>query len=80
MGGAGHITIAANKGVKMDLARTVDAADAYIDLERANADEQWAQIKKDNPCERIWAMYSERHAEVKTHVRRIRRCCRVHRC
>jgi D-arabinitol dehydrogenase (NADP+) len=51
MGGAGHITIAANKGVKMDLARTVDAADAYIDLERANADAQWAQIKKDNPCE-----------------------------
>jgi len=50
MGGAGHITIAANKGIKMDIARKVEAADAYIDLDRANADEQWAQIKKDNPC------------------------------
>lgn len=51
MGGAGHITIAANKGIKMDIARKVEAADAYIDLERENADAQWAQIKKDNPRE-----------------------------
>ena len=50
IGGAGHITIAANKGIKMDIARKVEAADAYIDLERENADAQWAQIKKDNPC------------------------------
>lgn len=50
MGGAGHITIAANKGIKMDIARKVEAADAYIDLDRQNAKEQWAQIKKDNPC------------------------------
>ncbi|KAK1927543.1 chaperonin 10-like protein [Papiliotrema laurentii] len=49
MGGAGHITIAANKGIKMDIARKVEAADAYIDLDRQNAKEQWAQIKKDNP-------------------------------
>jgi len=34
----------------MDIARKVEAADAYIDLERENADAQWAQIKKDNPC------------------------------
>lgn len=38
-------------GIKMDIARKVNAADAYIDLDRANAKEQWAQIKKDNPCE-----------------------------
>jgi len=49
MGGAGHITIAANKGIKMDIARKVEAGDAYIDLDRANAADQWAQIKKDNP-------------------------------
>jgi len=57
MGGAGHITVAAPKGIKMDIARKVEAADAYIDLDRANADEQWAQIKKDNPCKLdLWCM------------------------
>ena len=35
----------------MDIARQVDAADAYIDLDRQNAKEQWAQIKKENPRE-----------------------------
>jgi len=33
----------------MDIARQVEAGDAYIDLDRANAAEQWAQIKKENP-------------------------------
>jgi D-arabinitol dehydrogenase (NADP+) len=51
IGGAGHVTIAANKGLKMDLARQLDAADAYIDLDRQNAKSQWEQIKKENPCE-----------------------------
>lgn len=49
LGGASKVTIAANKGIKMDLARKLNAGDAYIDLERDNADAQWAQIKKDNP-------------------------------
>ncbi|TYJ59239.1 chlorophyll synthesis pathway protein BchC [Cryptococcus floricola] len=49
LGGASHVTIAANKGLKMDLARKVDAADSYIDLDRNDAANQWAQIKKDNP-------------------------------
>ncbi|GFZ51374.1 D-arabinitol dehydrogenase 1 [Saitozyma sp. JCM 24511] len=49
IGGAGHITIAANKGIKMDIARRINAADAYIDLDRANADDQWESIKADNP-------------------------------
>jgi len=49
MGGAGHITIAANKGIKLDIARQIEAADAYIDLDRNDAKAQWAQIKKDNP-------------------------------
>ena len=53
MGGAGHITIAANKGIKMDIARKVEAADAYIDLDRQNAKAQWEQIKQDNPREFI---------------------------
>jgi D-arabinitol dehydrogenase (NADP+) len=33
----------------MDIARQVEAGDAYIDLDRANAADQWAQIKKENP-------------------------------
>jgi D-arabinitol dehydrogenase (NADP+) len=36
-------------GLKMDIARQVEAGDAYIDLDRANAADQWAQIKKENP-------------------------------
>jgi D-arabinitol dehydrogenase (NADP+) len=35
----------------MDIARRINAADAYIDLDRANADEQWDRIKAENPCE-----------------------------
>lgn len=49
------MTVAANKGIKMDIARKVEAADTYIDLDRENAKEQWAQIKKDNPCEWVFA-------------------------
>lgn len=49
IGGAAKVTIAANAGLKMDLARKIGAGDAYIDLDRQNADAQWAQIKKDNP-------------------------------
>lgn len=51
LGGASHITIAANKGIKMDIARKVEAADTYLDLERDReaAKKQWAQLKEDNP-------------------------------
>jgi D-arabinitol dehydrogenase (NADP+) len=59
MGGAGHVTIAANKGVKMDLARKIEAGDSYIDLDRANAETQWAQIKKDNPCELLILIFRQ---------------------
>ncbi len=53
MGGASKVVIAANKGIKMDLARQIGAADVYIDLDRQNAKAQWEQIKKDYPCEII---------------------------
>ena len=33
----------------MDLARTLDAADEYIDLDRKNPEAQWEKLKKDNP-------------------------------
>ncbi len=48
--GARRVVIASNKGIKMDLAKQLGAADEYIELERGDgAKAQWAQIKKDNP-------------------------------
>lgn len=44
--GASKVVLAANKGIKMDLARTLDAADVYIDLDRTNPEAQWEQLKK----------------------------------
>jgi D-arabinitol dehydrogenase (NADP+) len=46
LNGASKVVLAANKGTKMDLARKLNAADIYIDLDRQNADAQWEQIKK----------------------------------
>lgn len=47
--GGCQVTIAADQGLKMDLTKNLDAADTYIELFRSNPDEQFAQIKKDNP-------------------------------
>ena len=49
------MTIAANKGIKMDIARKVSAADHYLDLERDRdaAKKQWDQLKADNPCKSV---------------------------
>ncbi|KAJ7052919.1 DNA mismatch repair protein MutL [Mycena amicta] len=33
----------------MDIAKNLDCADEYIELDRQNPDAQWAQLKKDNP-------------------------------
>lgn len=33
--------------MKMDIARQLDAADEYIDLDRSNPEAQWAKIKED---------------------------------
>lgn len=41
--------VAANAGKKMKIAKELDAADEYIELDRQNAKAQWEQIKKDNP-------------------------------
>ncbi|EFP94222.1 uncharacterized protein PGTG_22572 [Puccinia graminis f. sp. tritici CRL 75-36-700-3] len=49
LNGAQRVVLAANKGMKMDIARKIQAADEYIDLDRADAANQWAQLKKDNP-------------------------------
>lgn len=47
--GGCQVTIAAPKGLKMDLAKDLDAADTYIELSRDNPEAQFEQLKKDNP-------------------------------
>lgn len=49
LNGALKVTLAANKGIKMDIAKKINAADEYIELDRQDAKAQWAQLKKDNP-------------------------------
>ncbi|KAJ2987019.1 hypothetical protein NUW58_g4734 [Xylaria curta] len=47
--GVSRLTIAAPGGPKMDLAKSLDAADYYVPLDRSNPAPQWEQLKKDNP-------------------------------
>ena len=44
-----RVVIAANKGIKMDIAKQLEAGDEYIELDRQNPEPQWEQLKKDNP-------------------------------
>ncbi|KAK1226903.1 hypothetical protein PQX77_010119 [Marasmius sp. AFHP31] len=47
--GASRVVIAANKGIKMDIAKDLEAADEYIELDRQNPEPQWQKLKDDNP-------------------------------
>jgi D-arabinitol dehydrogenase (NADP+) len=49
LNGAHRVVIAANKGIKMDIAKELNAGDEYIELDRQNPGPQWEQLKKDNP-------------------------------
>jgi D-arabinitol dehydrogenase (NADP+) len=49
LNGASRVVIAANKGIKMDIAKDIDAGDEYIELDRQNPDAQWQKLKDDNP-------------------------------
>ncbi|KAF8886540.1 NADP+-dependent D-mannitol dehydrogenase [Infundibulicybe gibba] len=49
LNGASRIVIAANKGIKMDIAKQLDAGDEYIELDRQNPEAQWKKLKDDNP-------------------------------
>jgi D-arabinitol dehydrogenase (NADP+) len=49
LNGGCRITLAANAGIKMELAQKLDAADEYIFLDRKTPEKQWEQIKTDNP-------------------------------
>lgn len=49
LNGASKVVIAANKGIKMDIAKNLEAGDVYIELDRANPEPQWAKLKEDHP-------------------------------
>ncbi|KAH7882423.1 chaperonin 10-like protein [Phlebopus sp. FC_14] len=49
LNGASRVVIAANKGVKMDIAKELEAGDEYIELDRQNPGPQWEKLKADNP-------------------------------
>lgn len=47
--GVTQLTLAAPGGLKMELAKQLDAADTYIELSRSDPSAQFEQIKRDNP-------------------------------
>ncbi|KAF9226316.1 GroES-like protein [Gyrodon lividus] len=49
LNGASKVVIAANKGIKMDIAKQLEAGDEYIELDRQNPEPQWEKLKADNP-------------------------------
>ncbi|KAI4153808.1 MAG: hypothetical protein LQ340_002082 [Diploschistes diacapsis] len=49
LNGGAHVVIAAPEGLKMDLAKSLEAGDAYVPLSRQDSKPQFDQIKKDNP-------------------------------
>ncbi|KAF9523261.1 NADP+-dependent D-mannitol dehydrogenase [Crepidotus variabilis] len=49
LNGASRVVIAANKGIKMDIAKKLRAADEYLELDRETPEAQWQKLKDDNP-------------------------------
>ncbi|KAI0776487.1 NADP+-dependent D-mannitol dehydrogenase, partial [Irpex lacteus] len=49
LNGAARVVIAANKGIKTQLAKDLKAGDEFVELDRANPEAQWEQLKKENP-------------------------------
>lgn len=47
--GGCKVTIAAPGGLKMELAKSLDAADQYIELSRNDPAKQFAQLRAENP-------------------------------
>ncbi|KAK7417174.1 hypothetical protein QQX98_004777 [Neonectria punicea] len=47
--GGCKVTIAAPGGLKLDLAKSLDAADTYIELSRSDPAKQFAQMRTENP-------------------------------
>ncbi|RXW20185.1 hypothetical protein EST38_g5671 [Candolleomyces aberdarensis] len=49
LNGASHVVLAANKGVKTEIARNLNVADVYFELDRENSAAQWEEIKQKYP-------------------------------
>ncbi len=47
--GCSQVTIAAPEGLKMNLAKSLDAADTYVELSRKDNKPQLDKLKADNP-------------------------------
>lgn len=45
LNGAAKVVLASNKGAKMDKAKELTIADEYVEFDRENPDEQWADLK-----------------------------------
>ncbi|KAF7966715.1 hypothetical protein HWV62_37275 [Athelia sp. TMB] len=48
LNGASRVVVAANKGVKTQIAKDLHAADEYVELDRDHPEEQWAKLRTDN--------------------------------
>ncbi|KAI0777243.1 NADP+-dependent D-mannitol dehydrogenase [Trametes elegans] len=49
LNGATRVVVAANKGIKLDVAKQLNAADEYLELDRENPAAQWEELKQKNP-------------------------------
>lgn len=49
LNGAAKVVIAANKGIKTQIAQDLGAGDAYVELDRENPAPQWEQLSRDHP-------------------------------
>jgi D-arabinitol dehydrogenase (NADP+) len=49
LNGASRIVVAARKGVKMDVAKRLDVADEYLEVDRVHPEEDWKGLKERNP-------------------------------
>jgi D-arabinitol dehydrogenase (NADP+) len=47
--GGQHLVLASNAGPKMELAKKLDCADEYVELDRTNPEAQWADLRKRYP-------------------------------
>lgn len=47
--GGCKVTIAAPGGLKMDLAKSLEAADEYLELSRSDPAKQFAKLRAENP-------------------------------
>ncbi|KAI9874391.1 MAG: hypothetical protein M1823_007695, partial [Watsoniomyces obsoletus] len=47
--GGCHVVVAAPGGLKMELAKSLDAADEYVELSRKDPGPQFEKLKKENP-------------------------------